>query len=123
MLATTYGQRFHAKADQESYDFLKTDLTTDYQYHDLDLSSIIPAGAVAVLLWCAFKGDVAGAEVCLAKAGYSGNYLKALFFQPVADKGSGFSAIIPVSHDRKIKYRISYVNWVYVSINVVGWFA
>jgi len=122
MLATTYGQRFHAKADQESYDFLKTDLTTDYQYHDLDLSSIIPAGTVAVLLWGAFKGDVAHAEVCLAKAGYSGNYLKALFFQPIVNEGFGFSTIIPVSSDRKIKYRISNVNWIYINLQVVGWF-
>lgn len=122
MLATTYGHRFFVKADQESYDFLKTDLTTDYQYHDLDLSGIIPAGAVAVLLWGAFKGDVANAEVCLAKAGYSGNYLKALFFQPVVDQGHGFSAIIPVSPDRKIKYRISNVNWIYINLQVVGWF-
>lgn len=123
MLATTYGHRFFVKPDQESYDFHKTDLTTDYQYHDLDLSGIIPVGTVAVLLWGAFKGDVADAEVCLAKAGYSGNYLKSLHFQPVANHGTGFSTIIPVSPDRKIKYRISNVNWVYVSFNIVGWFA
>jgi len=122
MLIKAYGQRFFAKTDQESYDFLKTDLTTDYQYHDLDLSSIIPPGTVAVLMWGAFKGDVAHAEVNLTRAGYSGNYLKALFFQPIVNEGFGFSAIIPVSPDRKIKYRISNVNWVYVNLNIVGWF-
>jgi len=122
MLATTYGQRLMVKADQESYDFVKTDLTTDYQYHDLDLSGIIPAGTTAVLLWGAFKGNTNNVEVCLARAGYSGNYLKGLFIQQVAYIGHGFSAIIPVSPDLKIKYRISNVTYDYINLQVAGWF-
>ena len=123
MLMGCYSKRILIKPDQESYDFTKNDFTTDYQYHDLDLSGIIPNGTIAVILWGAFKGDVAQSEICLAKAGYSGNYLKALFFQPIVNEGSGFSTIVPVSTDLKIKYRISNVNWVYINLQIVGWFA
>jgi len=123
MLATTYGHRFFVKADQEDYDFNKTDLTNDYEYHDLDLSGIIPAGTVAVLLWGVFKGDVADSEVTFAKAGYTGTKLKSTFYQSVANQAEGFCTIIPVSPGRKIQYKISYVNWVFVSFSVAGWFA
>ena len=114
--------KLFTKADQESYDFLKTDLTTDYQYHDLDLSNIIPPGTIAVQIWGAFKSDTVQSEISLATKGYSGNYLKALFFQPIVNEGFGFSTILPVSKDRKIKYRISDVNWVYINLQIVCWF-
>ena len=123
MLATTYGHRFFVKADQETYDFNKTDLTNDYEYHDLDLSGIIPVGTVAVLLWGVIKGDVADSELSIAKAGYSGNKLKFQLYQSVANQAEGFSTIIPVSSDRKIKYKLSYVNWEFVSFSFVGLFA
>jgi len=57
MLIKTQGMKFFAKPDQQSYDFELEDFTRDYQYHDLDLSGIIPAGTKAVLLWGAFKSE------------------------------------------------------------------
>ncbi len=70
--------QFVAKADQQSYDFVKADFTTDYAYHDLDLSGIIPVGTVAVFLYGAYKSDSFDAEGSFATKGYTGIFLKSL---------------------------------------------
>lgn len=122
MLITTHGLKLMVKADQESYDFTINDFTADYQYHDLDLSGIIPAGTVAIVLWGAFRSDAPDTEACFAKAGNSGNYLKSLLIQPVFNIGKGINCIVPVSSDLKIKYRFSNVNYSYINLIIAGWF-
>ncbi|MFB0556084.1 MAG: hypothetical protein ACETWQ_22505 [Phycisphaerae bacterium] len=113
--------RFEAKPDQQSYDFTQTDFTKDYNYHDLDLSTKIPVGTVSVTLWCAIKSSAEIGEVSFAASGYTGEYLKSLNFVQVAGVGKGFCIDIPVKTDRKIRYRISNIVWVYINVNIVAW--
>ena len=111
------------KPDQQTYDFTVGDFTTsgEFEYHDLDLSVLIPAGAKMVTLWGAFKGDAADTEGSFAQYGHTGAYLKMTFFQPVANIGCAINCDIPVGPDRKIKYRFSDVNYSYINLSVVSW--
>lgn len=122
MLIKTTGLKLHKKADQQSYDFTQNDFTKDDAYHDLDLSGIVPAGAVAVYLWGSFKSDTGGTEINLCQQGHTGAYLKVMRHQPVADIAQEFDCIIPIGPDRKIQYRCesapSYTN---MNMSVVAW--
>ena len=111
-----------AKPDQQTYDFELEDFTRDYQYHDLDLSGIIPAGTKAVLLWGAFKSDTADCEGSLAQSGHTGAYLKSIRFEPVAGIGCNIDCLMPIHPDRKIRYRFSNVNYNYINLNIVAYF-
>lgn len=115
------GHKYIVKADQQSYDFTHADLTTDYTLRDLDLSSIIPKGTVLVHLWISFKTDTANSEARFSTTGYTGVYLKHMFFQSVVTVGIGNDVWIPVGADRKISYKASNVNYAYFNINIVGW--
>jgi homoserine acetyltransferase len=122
MLIKSQGMKFFAKPDQQSYDFTLSDFTRDYQYHDLDLSGIIPAGTKAVLLWGAFKSDTADCEGSFAQSGHTGEYLKSIRFEPVANIGCNIDCLMPVNTDRKIRYRFSNVNYLYINLNIVAYF-
>jgi len=55
------GHRFIDRGDPELNDFVWSDLTLDGNWHDLDLSGIIPKGTVLVLLRVANENDIVGA--------------------------------------------------------------
>lgn len=122
MLIKANGLQIMKKPDQQSYDFILSDFTRDYQYHDLDLSGIIPAGTKLVLLWGAFKSDTPDCEGNFAQSGHTGEYLKSLYFEPVANIGCTMDCLIPVDSDRKIQYRFSNVTYLYINLSVVAWF-
>jgi len=123
MLIKTQGIHFLAKADQQSYDFTLTDFTRDDSYHDLDLSSLIPAGTKAVLLWGAYKSDTADCECSLAQYGHTGTYLKSITHQHVVNTGTNIDCLIPVDSNRKIQYRFSSApTYVYINLNIVAYF-
>ena len=121
MLIKPHGTQFLKKPDQQTYDFTLTDFTRDYQYHDLDLSAKVPAGAKAVMLWGAYKSDTPDCEANFAQNVHTGEYLKDIFFQHVANIGTTLDSTIPLDGDRIIQYRFSNVTYQYINISVVGW--
>jgi len=123
MLIKAQGIHFLAKAEQQSYDFTLNDFTRDDQYHDLDLSSLIPAGTKAVLLWGAYKSDTADCECRLVQYGHTGTYRKVLRHQHVVNIGQDIDCLMPVDSNRKIKYAFSSVpTYVYINLSVVAYF-
>lgn len=123
MLIKSTGQLFMKKPDQQSYDFTLSDFTIDDNYHDLDLSTLIPAGAKVVLLWGAYKTNTADSEARLAQYGHTGLYLKTLRHQHVVNVGQDIDCLMPVDSNRKIQYAFaSGPTYVYINLQVVAWF-
>lgn len=116
------GHKFVAKADQDSYDFTKVDLDTDYTIHDLDVSGIVDKGAKAVVLWVAFRSPTVPAECRFSSKGYGGVYLKDLHVINVADVTKGFMTIVPLTNTGLFSYQIANETWTLININVVAWF-
>ena len=61
------GGQYVDRGDPSSWDFQEGDLTTDNTWRDLDLSSIVPSGAVAVHLYVLIKDDTANKNIKFRK--------------------------------------------------------
>ncbi|GAH04535.1 unnamed protein product, partial [marine sediment metagenome] len=76
---------FNDRGDPATDDANEGNLTTDGEWHDLDLSSIAPAGTTAVLLRVSVQDDAASSYVVFRKNGNSNSYANALIRTQVAN--------------------------------------
>jgi len=107
------------RGDPSSADWAIGDLTADNAWHDLDLSSIVPAGAGHVLL--RVEGDVAQQqEVLFRENGNSNAYnVSGLKFYGES-RTHRDDCIVAVDSSRTIEYKIS-AALNYLNITVGGW--
>lgn len=122
MFAQCLRKGFVTRAGGSSIDFRESVLTTDNQYHDLDLSSIIPLGAKAALIHCRGEtSDIAGIGY-LKRKGQLGAPAHCVIRPQIADHAVG--AIVPVALEaaRIVEYKFSNVTWDYISITIKAWF-
>lgn len=113
------GSRF-VHRDPGSYDFQVGSLTTDGNWHDLDLSSIAPAGTKAVLLRVFIKEDHPNYVIYLRKKGDTGVNASKIRTQVVDIEIYG-DPIVAVDDDRKIEYLATNTTWTQINIVVGGW--
>jgi len=109
-------------ADPSSYD--KTTWTADAAWHDWDLSTIIPASAVAVALTftSAISGAGAAVEIKFRRNGNSNTAEILELYAPSGDVGSCFG-VVPCDTSRVIEYWITNLGGQYsISAVVMGWF-
>lgn len=119
---TVTGAGFVDRGDTGSYDFDKNDLTTDDSYHDLDLSSIVPAGAKAVLLSVQMEDDAVGSYFGFRENGNT-NEINADFFRT---QGSGVwidncSVVVALDSNRIVEYRAANLTFSNINISVRAW--
>ena len=109
------------RGDPSSYDFNETDFTTDLQWHDLDLSSIVPEGAklvhIRVRLACF---DLAGLQ--FRKKGNNNGINTAIMKLQVANIFYYEDLFVACDSDRKIQYLASNVTWDNLDVTIRGWF-
>lgn len=110
------------RGDPSASDFTDASLTTDGTWRDLDLSSIVPAGAVMVLLRVVVEDDAAESYLQFRKNGNSNSYAVNGVYTQVS--GVLIEDSIPVFCDssRVIEYRGSNLTFTSISIDVIGWY-
>lgn len=115
----TYGY-YHDRGDPDDYDYTQATLTLDTNYHDLDLSSIIPEGTKAVSLIVYIKDAVADKYIGFRKNGNAHSNCSPTVYNQVANIYTHSSVIIGCDSNRIIEY---YANGGTdnIAITVNGW--
>lgn len=109
------------RGDPAAFDFDKTDLTTDGTWRDLDLSSIIPAGAKMALLKTELQSANAGDKVVYRQKGNS-NEINACGCEALrANVARTRLGLVAVDVNRKIQYNADNLAWTTLNIVVRGW--
>jgi hypothetical protein len=116
------GMMFVERGDPAAEDFTAANFTADGAWHDLDLSAIVPAGAVAVLLAGVFTHVTAGKAFLVRKHGNVNTKAVAAAESVVA--GGEFRTLLLVSCSaaRHIDYYADNAAWGTLNITVAGWF-
>lgn len=119
----TNRSHFVDRGDPSVVDFDETDLTTDgiATWRDLDLSSIIPIEAYAVLLHVRVLDDAAGSTIRFRKNGNSNVINTFRLRTQVADVNIETQGIVSVDTSRIIEYAGSAVTFTAIDITVCGW--
>lgn len=104
-----------------SQDFEAGDLTIDGSFHDLDLSGIIDAGAVLVLIHVVMLGDAADKEVTMLPTGNDSNYAAVQCQTQVANVRRDCQMWVEPDGDRKTRYKVESATWAQLSFTVQGW--
>jgi hypothetical protein len=109
------------RGDPSSHDFSKTDFTTDATWRDLDLSSIVPAGAKMVNLIIYGYGDTANATMSIRKNGNSNAIVALSGTTPAVGIAFLNVGVIACDSSRVVEYNISNITWTALNLSVAGW--
>lgn len=109
------------REDPSAYDFTKEDLTTDLQWHDLDLSSIIPEGVNLIHMKVRLSAfELGGFQ--LRKKGNTNDVNAATMKVQVANVYYYEDFFVTCDSNRKIQYLASNITWTNLDIVIRGWF-
>ena len=115
--ATGYTDR----GDPSSYDFSKTDFTTDGEWHVLDLSVLVPEGTTLVHLLIGANTAYNNSWIRFCKKG-SVNRLNADWMSIRHGNTENYeSKWVACDADRKIEYWMSSRVWIQLDVLVRGW--
>ncbi len=112
---------FHDRGDPSSVDFATGDLTQDAAWNDLDLSSIVPAGAKSVLLSVVVTDGTVDARVQFRKDGNSQALSTSVANTQVVNIPNFVNIIVACSTARVIEYKAAAVAFVALDVTVKGW--
>jgi hypothetical protein len=114
-------QMFVDRGDPAAVDKVKTDLTTDAAWNDLDLSAIVPAGAAAVLLKTRLQSADPGDKIRYRKKGNT-NEINACGCEALrANVLRTRMGITAIDANRVIQYNADNIVWTQLDIVVRGW--
>lgn len=109
------------RGDPSAFDFTQATLTINAAWHDLDLSSIVPAGAKAVHL-AVWVNDNATYQECHIRSKGNVNEISVLTARTqVANIDSSIEGIVAVGATRVVQYLVD-TGTNFVLILVKGWF-
>jgi len=112
---------FVDRGDCEFQDFSYADFNQDGNWHELDLSGIVPAGATAVCFWFDGFSNTVESHVAFRTKGnvHLGNYSDVI--AQVAGVLIRHDCIVPVGPDRIIEYAFHTNDWDFMGLVVKGW--
>ena len=113
--------KYYHRGDASSVDFDLGDLTTDGTWRELDLSSIVPAGATATALHVRLTDNEANRFMVLRKNGDTGGENRSVIRTQVIDITISQDMIVGLDDDRKIQYNASNTTFSTIEITVKGW--
>lgn len=96
------GDTFTARGDTDAADIDQSTMIMNMEFHDWDISDIVPEGATVVLVACMFMDSAAGKFCFLKTKGYSGDYNISQIYNPVANKSVGADFVIPIDPTTRI---------------------
>lgn len=112
---------FVDRGDPAAYDFTVGDFDTDGDPHELNLSSIVPAGAKAVLLALQIYDNETETYIEFRKNGNSNWINQSCVYIFVASLWHHFDLICPIGADRLLSYKTSINAFTYINLVVKGW--
>lgn len=112
---------FIDRGDPAAYDFVKTDLTLDDAWHDMDLSSIVAAGAKAVLICGHLEGAAVDWKIIFRKKGNTNEINHCGMDTLRAGVERHRSCIVAVDAARVMQYKADSEAWTTLSLAVRGW--
>ena len=110
------------RGDPAAADFDVGDLTTNGTAQDLDLSSIVPAGAKAVYIRLVLMDDAAGSYIQFRKNGNSNWQSAPSIRTQVSGVTMDGQLIVPCDSSRVVEYRATNTTFTTINIIVSGWF-
>jgi len=112
---------FVDRGDNAAWDFTVLDFIYDNAWHDLDLSSIVPAGATWVLLKTNLESLSAEKKFDMRMKGNTNVYNTVAIWTPFANVRIGGAFLVPCNANRIVEYRADFPIWTILNINVNGW--
>lgn len=116
------GHKFYNRGDPTGYDFDIADFTKDGEWHDLDLSNIIPPNAVAAFIKVYTQAPSAGRWMYLKRKGDAYDYNSFAQFTQAANISIMSEGFVFLNAERIIQYKIPNVTWTAIYLVVRGWF-
>lgn len=110
-----------SRGDYTTFDYNQFDLDDDGNWHELDLSGIIPAGATAVKLHCKLRGDTIEGKLRLRPGGYVAGEVRCTLRIQVVNITVGAFITVGLSTDRKIEFEYTGADFGPRTITVQGW--
>jgi hypothetical protein len=113
---------FVDRGDPSAVDFAHGALTINGAYHNLDLSSIVPAGAKAVLIRLTLANATSGVYFRMRENGNSNTFNNFGYVIPTSSgPGQSVSAVVACDTDRVIEYAIENSGSWSIGLTVGGW--
>ena len=111
-----------SRGDVSDWDFSATDFDVEGTWTDLDLSSIVPAGASWVLLRGQARATSCNRQILFRKNGYSGTRNAAGPRTQMANVFiNDYSIIVECDSSRVVEYRKDTATWSNLDFTVAGW--
>jgi hypothetical protein len=110
------------RGDTALPDFMLADLTSDGEWHDLDLSDIIPKGASFAFIQAFIQDEIVGSYIAFRKKGYTGDFNADILILCVANCYARGTMFIPLGSDRVIQYQMTNTVFSSAAVTVRGWF-
>lgn len=113
---------FFSRGNPDNWDFETSDFVTDGAWHNLDLSSIVPVGASAVLISGSVLDFTAGLVFLLREPGLADSAGAGRIVTQVSNIDNWFSFVVPLDTNRFISYYATNTTWTRIRMSVAGWF-
>jgi len=113
--------RFVDRGYASSRDFELADFIRDENFHELDLSAIIPATAKGIYIALAMSADTAGKRGTFSPSGNAFDYNYERRMTQVAAQMIHTGLTLPIRTPQKIWYRFDIANWSIINFTTLGW--
>lgn len=113
--------RYFDRGDPATFDFDKADLVTDNTWRDLDLSSIVPANAVGVVLHVKFKIGAVGTPIRFRRKGNVNLFNTSICGPSAGGVNHWDDLVCPIDSNRFLQYQIANLVWTTIEITVSAW--
>lgn len=113
---------FVDRGDPATWDWTLANFTADDDWHTLDCSSIVPEGAIAILIRASIAADTAGRYFGFRKHGNVNAYNTAGLRTQVANIYIDNYVLVFCDSDRKLDYMGTSDGWSAISVVIGGWF-
>lgn len=110
------------RGDADDWDFTTVDFITDYNWHELDLSNIVPEGVKTVLLCVLIRDDAINSYIEFRKKGNLYAINRFLTQTQTANIWIADEGIVSCDVNRKIEYQTSNTTFGVINLIVKGWF-
>lgn len=124
-LGSTNGDKYTDRGNLSSFDFAIGDLTKDGNWHDIDLSSILPAGAADKLVYIKTelrKSVAGGASLTFKTKGNDDDINTFGLISNAANATIMATGWVKCDSSRIIQYKASNIaTWTTMNVAVLGW--
>ncbi len=112
---------FVDRGDPSAFDWGLAGMTFDGAWHDLNMSSVVPAGAVAVLIHVLLRCNTAGRYINFRKNGISNDYNSATAMSVSSSFETPTDIVVACDSNRYIEYYGPGSEVVLCGLTVRGW--